>query len=70
MFKKDTNTYTDLLGKTNRIVEGTKLNGEGKFLNKHTKKLKKKNIATIIVRVYIYICIIRMKPRVMCIHSS
>lgn len=28
MFKKDTNSYTDLLGKTNRIVEGTKLRGD------------------------------------------
>lgn len=28
MFKKDTKSYTDLLGKTNRIVEGTKIKGD------------------------------------------
>lgn len=28
MFKKDTKSYTDLLGKTNRIVEGTKIQGD------------------------------------------
>ncbi len=28
MFKKETKSYTDLLGKTNRIVEGTKIKGD------------------------------------------
>jgi cytoskeletal protein CcmA (bactofilin family) len=28
MFKKDTKSYTDLLGKTNRIVEGTIIKGD------------------------------------------
>lgn len=28
MFKKDNKSYTDLLGKTNRIVEGTKISGD------------------------------------------
>ena len=28
MFKKDNKSYTDLLGKTNRIVEGTKIKGD------------------------------------------
>lgn len=28
MFEKSSKSYTDLLGKTNRIVEGTKINGD------------------------------------------